>query len=90
MTNFTDLWTECNDLYGKLHRKGTLVLSGRSGDFEISYVHYADFVMLVEGHPTAEAACEALLKTLRHDYKAVIEARKEALLAELATLEAQG
>lgn len=86
---FTELWTECQDLYVALRKKGTLVLSGRSGDFEISYVHYDDFVAIVEGHPTAEAACEALLKILRRDHKAVVEARKEALLAELATLEAQ-
>ena len=89
MTNFTDLWTECQDLYAKLGKKGTLVLSGRSGDFEISYVHYDDFVALVEGYPTAEAACAVLLQKLSEERDAKVEARKAAILAELATLEAQ-
>lgn len=89
MTNFTDLWTECQDLYVQLGKKGTLVLSGRKGDFEISYVYYDDFVARTEGHETAEAACEALLETLRAEIKTKAEARKAALLAELATLEAQ-
>ena len=85
MTNFNTLWAKCQDLYKG--RRGTLVLSGRPGEMEISYVDYDDFVALVEGHETAEAACEAFIA--KFEAKLQVEARKAALLAELAELEAR-
>lgn len=85
MTDFNTLWAKCVDLYKG--RRGTLVLSGRPGEIEISCVHYDDFVPFVEGHETAEAACEAFIA--KFEAKLQVEARKAALLAELAELEAR-
>lgn len=88
MQDFNDLWTKCHDLYRALRKKGTLVLSGRTGDYEISYVHYDDFVALVEGYPTPEAACAALLQKLCGERDQRVAALQAAHQAELAALEA--
>lgn len=86
MSDFDTLFTKCNDLWVALRRKGTLVLSGRSGDFELSYVYYDDFVAVVSGHPTALAACEALLAKLTKEAEekaAQVRAEADAKIASL-------